>query len=55
MGEAKHKRLANLRPFKPGKSGNPGGRSKVQIDVRNAVREYTQEAIDTLVLGMRNG
>jgi hypothetical protein len=36
-------------------SGNPGGRSKAQIDARNAAREYTQEAIDTLVLVMRNG
>jgi hypothetical protein len=28
--EAKKRRLANLRPFKPGESGNPGGRSKAQ-------------------------
>jgi hypothetical protein len=41
MDEAKRKRLANPRPFKPGQSGNPGGRSKAQIDVRNAAREYT--------------
>ena len=53
--EAKQRRLANLRPFKPGQSGNPGGRSKAQIDVRNAARKYTSEAIDTLVLVMRNG
>jgi hypothetical protein len=53
--EAKQRRLANLRPFKPGQSGNPGGRSKAQIDVRNLTREHTQEAIDTLVLVMRNG
>jgi hypothetical protein len=55
MDNAKRKRLANLRPFKPGQSGNPGGRTKAQIDVRTAAREYTQEAIDTLVLIMRNG
>jgi hypothetical protein len=55
MDEAKRKRLANLRPFKPGQSGNPGGRSKAQIDVRNLAREHTKEAIDTLVLVMRNG
>ena len=36
-------------------SGNPGGRSKAQIDVRNLAREHTKEAIDTLVLVMRNG
>jgi hypothetical protein len=45
----------NLGPFKPRQSGNPGGRSKAQIDVRNAARAYTQEAIDTLILVMRNG
>jgi hypothetical protein len=53
--EDKKRRHANLRPFQPGKSGNPGGRSKAQIDVRNAARKYTAEAIDTLVLVMRNG
>ena len=53
--EAKQRRLANLRPFKPGQSGNPGGRSKAQIDVRNLAREHTREAIETLVLVMRNG
>jgi hypothetical protein len=53
--EAKQRSLANLRPFKPGQSGNPGGRSKAHIDVRNLAREHTKEAIDTLVLVMRNG
>ena len=53
--EAKQRRLANLRPFKPGQSGSPGGRSKAQIDIRNLAREHTKEAIDTLVLVMRNG
>ena len=53
--EAKERRLANLKPFRPGQSGNPGGRSKAQIDVRDAARAYTEEAIDTLVLVMRNG
>src|SRR5215472_8733707 len=53
--ETKKLRLANLRPFKPGQSGNPGGRSRAQIDVRNAARKHTQAAIDTLVLVMRNG
>jgi hypothetical protein len=53
--EAKRKRVANLRPFKPGQSGNPGGRSKAQIDVRNLAREHTKEAIETLLLVIRNG
>jgi hypothetical protein len=39
----------------PGQSGNPGGRSKAQIDVTNAARAYTKEAIEMLVLVMRNG
>jgi hypothetical protein len=53
--EAKRKRLANLRPFPLGQSGNPGGRSKAEIDIRNLARKHTQEAIDALVLVMRNG
>jgi hypothetical protein len=53
--EAKKRSLANLKPFQPGKSGNPGGRSKVQIDIRDAARAHTREAIRTLVLVMRNG
>jgi hypothetical protein len=53
--EAKQRRLGNLRPFKPGQSGNPVGPSKAQIDVRNLAREHTKEAIETLVLVKRNG
>ena len=53
--EVQRRRLANLRPFKPGQSGNPGGRSKTQIDMINAARAHTKEAIEPLVLVMRNG
>jgi len=28
ISEGKKRRLANLKPFKPGQSGNPGGRPK---------------------------
>jgi hypothetical protein len=55
VDEAKRRRLANLRPFQPGRSGNPGGRTKAEFDVIRSAREHTQEAIDTLVLVMRNG
>jgi hypothetical protein len=40
--------------FKPGQSGNPGGRTKTIIEVAKAAREYTLEAIETLVKIMRN-
>jgi hypothetical protein len=53
--DAKKRRLANLRPFRPGQSGNPTGRSKAEIDVRTLARAYTKEAIEALVLVMREG
>lgn len=43
-----------LTPFKPGKSGNPGGRPKGDIELRRAARERTGEALATLVNIMRN-
>ena len=41
-------------PFKPGKSGNPGGRPKVLKDVQEAARQYCGEAIKTLYTIMKN-
>lgn len=38
--------------FKPGQSGNPGGRPKLPEDikhVRELARQYTQHAVETLV------
>jgi hypothetical protein len=35
--------------FKPGQSGNPGGRPKAADDVQAIAREHTPEAIRTLV------
>jgi hypothetical protein len=50
--------------FRPGVSGNPGGRPRrpdtiaarqVFVNVRTAARALTQEAIDTLATVMRDG
>jgi hypothetical protein len=41
-------------PFKPGQSGNPGGRPKVVGDVQALAREHTSEAIQTLATIMRS-
>jgi hypothetical protein len=40
--------------FKRGQSGNPRGRAKALVEVTKAAREYTVEAIDTLVKIMRD-
>jgi hypothetical protein len=36
-------------------SGNPGGRPRALADLQLAARQYTHEALDSLVLVMRNG
>ena len=44
--------------FKPGKSGNPGGREKLPEDVkhvRELARQYTAQAIETLATVMATG
>src|SRR5262249_11396938 len=40
--------------FKKGQSGNPSGRPKVIVHVRDIARQYTEEAIEALVSFMRN-
>lgn len=40
--------------FKPGQSGNPGGRPKGIADVQALAREFTSDAVDTLVKVMKN-
>jgi hypothetical protein len=40
--------------FKPGQSGNPGGRPRAIVEVAKAAREYTIEALETLAAIMRN-
>src|SRR6516162_6174725 len=41
--------------FKPGQSGNPGGRPKGFAEVRELAREHTVAAIDKLVAIMTTG
>jgi len=53
--EAKARRNANLKPFKKGSSGNPTGRPQEYGKVLHAARGHSLEAIETLVLVMRNG
>lgn len=45
----------NRGQWKPGQSGNPGGRPKEVAEVREAARQHTPEAIRTLVTLMRKG
>jgi hypothetical protein len=40
--------------FKPGQSGNPGGRPKGEGRVREAAREHTDEALGVLVAAMQD-
>ncbi len=44
-----------LRPWQPGQSGNPGGRPKVNPELRRAAQEHSVEALDVLVEVMRTG
>jgi len=44
----------NLKPFAPGKSGNPGGRPKIPQHIRDMARALTEEAIGTAAEIMRN-
>jgi hypothetical protein len=41
-------------PWQKGRSGNPGGRVKVDPELKAIAREYTQDAIGTAVAIMRN-
>lgn len=40
--------------WKPGKSANPGGRSKLEKDVRDLAREHSTAAIERLAWLMEN-
>ena len=43
------KRRAPSTAFKPGQSGNPGGRPAVVKEVQDLAREHTKEALSALV------
>jgi hypothetical protein len=45
---------AHLKPFAKGKSGNPGGRPKVPVEVKQLARDCTPDAIKTLASIMRS-
>lgn len=40
--------------FKPGQSGNPGGRPKEAAEVKSLARSHSKEAVDKLVALMRS-
>jgi hypothetical protein len=42
------KSLGNLRPWKPGQSGNPAGRPKIEPRVRKYARRYDRRAVKEL-------
>ena len=46
------KRRGPGRPFKPGKSGNPGGRPKAITELREMAREHSAAAIKTLTAAL---
>ena len=43
-----------LRPWQPGQSGNPGGRSPAMLEALRLAREATPEAMRTLLAIMRD-
>lgn len=52
--ETKRQRKAPRTAFKPGQSGNPGGRPKALKDVQDLARKYTRRAVRALAETLRN-
>jgi hypothetical protein len=53
-GSASERRRVPGRPFKPGRSGNPGGRPKELLNAQKLARSYTTEAVEALVRGLKD-
>ncbi len=47
--------IKNLKPFKPGQSGNPGGARKIPEEVKQALLAATPAAVSTLIDLMATG
>lgn len=48
-GRVSEKSLANLKPFKPGQSGNPGGRSPIIKEIRTLAQSNGKEAFQRVL------
>lgn len=46
---SRERSLANLKPFVKGRSGNPSGRAKKDIDLAALAQQHARKAIETLV------
>jgi len=46
--------MAIGRPFHKGQSGNPGGRPKIMVEVRELARKNSPEAMQTLVANLKD-
>lgn len=53
--DATHGQYANLKPWKPGQSGNPGGRPKAHAALRQKCRDLDEENIKRLQEIAKNG
>ena len=47
-------RYSGLKPFTKGQSGNPAGRPKTLSVAQELARNYTTEAVETLVAALRS-
>lgn len=48
------RRLANLKPFKPGQSGNPSGMSKKAMKVIKTAEDHVADAIEVLAKALKD-
>jgi hypothetical protein len=47
--EPKRSPLANLKPFKPGQSGNPAGRKPLSHDIKTLCKQNTKKAFEKIL------